>query len=80
MIRSGLILIGAKGKNTYAICREIGVLKSAARKYMSQPAVPHGFKGVRKGSKLDAYKPLLNEKMGQGIYNCVVLLEQLRGV
>ena len=82
MIRSGLILMikesAAKGKSAYAISREIGVSKNTARKYMSQPATPHGLKGVKKGSKLDAYKPLLDEKMRQGIYNCVVLLEQLR--
>lgn len=61
MIRSGLILMikesAAKGKSAYAISQEIGVSKNTARKYMSKPAQPHGLKGIKKGSKLDPYKP-----------------------
>ena len=82
MIRSGLILmikdLAAKGKSAYAIGQEIGVSKNTARKYMQQPARQHGLKGVLKGSKLDPYKPYLDEWMTQGIFNCVVLLERLR--
>ena len=61
MIRSGLILmikeLAGKGKSAYSIGREIGVSKNTVRKYITQPAQPHGLKGVRKGSKLDPYKP-----------------------
>ena len=82
MIRSGLILmikdLAAKGKSAYAIGQEIGISKNTARKYMGQPARPHGLKGIRKGSKLDPYKPQLNVWMEQGIFNCVVLMERLR--
>lgn len=82
MIRSGLILmikdLAGKGKSAYAIGQEIGISKNTARKYMEQADRQHGLKGVSKGSKLDPYKPQLNEWMGQGIFNCVVLLERLR--
>ena len=82
MIRSGLILmikdLAGKGKSAYAIGQEIGISKKTARKYMEQADRQHGLKGVSKGSKLDPYKPQLNEWMGQGIFNCVVLLERLR--
>lgn len=84
MIRSGLILmikeLAGKGKSAYSIGREIGVSKNTARKYITQPAQPHGLKGVRKGSKLDPYKPQLDIWMQQGIFNCVVLLERLRAL
>lgn len=84
MIRSGLILmikeLARKGKSAYSIGREIGVSKNTARKYITQPVQPHGLKGVRKGSKLDPYKPQLNIWMQQGIFNCVVLLERLRAL
>ena len=84
MIRSGLILmikeLAGKGKSAYSIGREIGVSKNTARKYITQPVQPHGLKGVRKGSKLDPYKPQLNIWMQQGIFNCVVLLERLRAL
>ena len=50
MIRSGLILmikdLAGKGKSAYAIGQEIGVSKNTARKYMTQPAQPHGLKGI----------------------------------
>ena len=65
MIRSGLILMikesAAKGKSAYAICKEIGVSENTARKYMSQPARPHGLTSIKKGSKLDpAISPRAN--------------------
>lgn len=82
MIRSGLIImikdLAAKGKSAGEISREIGVAENTARKYMSQPARPHGLKGRRKPSKLDPYKPHLQELMNQGIFNCVVLMERIR--
>lgn len=82
MIRSGLILmikdLAGKGKSAYAIGQEIGISKNTARKYMEQADRQHGLKGVSKGSKLDPYKPQLNEWMEQGIFNCVILLERLR--
>ena len=82
MIRSGLIIMikdfAAKGKRAGEISREIGVSENTARKYMRQPARPHGLKGRSKPSKLDPYKPYLQELMNQGIFNCVVLMERIR--
>lgn len=82
MIRSGLILMikesASKGKSAYAISKEIGVSENTARKYMTQPAKPHGLAGIKKGSKLDPYKPYLHELMDSGIYNCVVLYGYLK--
>lgn len=82
MIRSGLILMikesAAKGQSAYAIGKELGISKNTAKKYMEQPAQTHGLKGTRKGSKLDSYKPLLDEWIQQGVYHCVVLMERLR--
>ena len=67
-----------KGKSAYAIGKELGISKNTARKYMEQPAREHGLKGRHKGSKLDPYKPKLQEWMSQGIFNCEVLLERLQ--
>ena len=68
----------AKGKSAYAIGKEFGISKNTARKYMEQPAREHGLKGRLKGSKLDPYKPKLQEWISQGIFNCEVLLERLQ--
>ena len=82
MIRSGLIIMikdfAAKGKSAGEISREIGVSENTARKYMRHPARPHGLKGRSKPSKLDPYKPYLQELMNQGIFNCVVLMERIQ--
>lgn len=82
MIRSGLIImikdLANKGKSAGEISREIGVAENTARKYMHQPAKPHGLKGTKKSSKLDPYKPYLQELMNQGIFNCVVLFERIQ--
>lgn len=82
MIRSGLILmikdLAGKGKGAGEISRAVGVAENTARKYITQPAKPHGLKGIRKPSKLDSYKPLLQELMNQGIFNCVVLMERIQ--
>ena len=84
MIRSGLILmikdLASKGKSAGQISREIGVAENTARKYMTQPAKPHGLTGRKKPSKLDSYKPALQELMNQGIFNCVVLLERIQAL
>lgn len=84
MIRSGLILmikdLAAKGKRAGQISREVGVSENTVRKYMTQPAKPHGLKGTRKPSKLDPYKPALQELMSQGMFNCVVLLERIEAM
>lgn len=84
MIRSGLILMiknsAAKGKSVRQISQEIGVSENTVRKYMTQPAKLHGLKGRTKPSKLDPYKPTLQELMGQGIFNCVVLLRRIQAL
>ena len=69
-----------KGKSAYAISKELGISKNTAKKYMEQPVQAHGLKGSHKGSKLDPYKPQLQEWMSQGIFNCEVLLERLQGL
>jgi transposase len=84
MIRSGLItmirLKSDQGKSAYAISKEMCVAENTAKKYISQRGEEHihGLKGKVKGSKMDAFKPYLNELLGQGIFNCVVLLEKLQ--
>jgi len=64
------------GKSAYAIGKELNISKNTAHKYIaSQGTSPPK---VIRFSKLDSFKPLLHDLMGQGIFNCVVLLERLR--
>lgn len=84
MIRSGLILmikdLALKGKSVSQIASEVGVSENTARKYIAEPMKPHGLLGRKKPSKLDSYKPMLQEMMNQGIFNCVVLLDRIRNM
>jgi transposase len=81
MIRSGTINMirekSREGKSAYAIGKELGVAENTARKYINQPVTEHGLKGRAKGSKLDAFKPQINTMLGQGIFNCIVMIEKL---
>ena len=82
MIRSGLInMIREKsqnGKSAYAISKELGISKNTAKKYIRQPKAKHGLKGRTRPTKLDPFKPQINEMMENGIFNCVVILERLQ--
>src|SRR5690554_3013676 len=82
MIRSGTINMihegSQKGKSAYAISKELGISKNTAKKYMNQPKAEHGLKGRTKPSKLDPFKPQINEMIENGIFNCVVIFERLK--
>lgn len=69
-----------QGKSAYAISKEMCIAENTAKKYIRQRGQEHvhGLKGKVKGSKLDAFKPYLKELLGQGIFNCVVLLEKIQ--
>ena len=53
--------LARKGKGAGEISKKTGVAENTARKYMTQPAQPHGLKRRKKPSKLDPYKPCLQE-------------------
>ncbi len=82
MIRSGLINMirenVRKGKSAHAVGKELGISKNTAKKYMHQPKTEHGLKGRTRPTKLDPFKPQINEMMENGIFNCVVILERLQ--
>jgi transposase len=64
------------GESAYAIGKELRISKNTAHKYIErkEDAPPK----IDRFSKLDTYKPQLEELMNQGIFNCVVLLERLQ--
>jgi hypothetical protein len=72
MIRSGLINMirenARKGKSAYAVGKGLGISKNTAKKYMHQPKTEHGLKGRTRPTKLDPFKPQINEMMENGIF------------
>jgi transposase len=80
MIGSGLIMIirdeAKKGKSPYRIAKEQGISKNTVKKYLKAKEVPA--KSHKRGSMLDPFKSQIDQMIGDGIYNCVVILESLR--
>jgi len=82
MIRSGLILMirqnTKEGQSPYAIGKELGISKNTAKKYKSNEITKHGLQDRTKQSKLDSFKPAVDQMVGDGIFNCVVIYERLQ--
>lgn len=82
MLRSGLILMirqkAQAGQSPYAIGKDLNISKNTAKKYINGETREHGLKGRTKASKLDPYKPTIDQMVRNGIFNCVVILERLQ--
>lgn len=51
--------------------------RATVRKYLKEGHVPDKRIGSKRGSKLDPYKPYIQELMDSGIYNAVVILDRI---
>lgn len=68
-----------EGLSTQAISKLTGYDRKTVRKYLLKPeAVPHYGPRAARPSKLDAYKPYLQDRMKSGVWNAQVLLRELR--
>lgn len=82
MLRSGIVIslhtMRAEGKSIREIARLTGHSRNTVRRYLRGEYFPE--KEIRKsrGSKLDPFKPFLQERLQEGIYNCEVLFDLLR--
>lgn len=66
-----------QGKSISEIARELGMSRSTVRKYLREGQVPDKRIGSKRSSKLDPYKPYIQELLEAGIYNSVVILERI---
>ncbi len=84
MIRSGLILMirqkAQEGQSPYAIGKELGISKNTAKKYITGEVKTHGLQGLKRPSKLDPFRSHIDNMVGLGIFNCVVILERLQSL
>ena len=67
-----------KGWTISAIARETGFDRKTIRKYLEAETTPQSKKRIKRGSKLDPYKPYLLERIKEGTTNCAVLMEEIR--
>lgn len=82
MLRGGTVInlheMKAMGKSIRAIARETGFSRNTIRKYLRDRELPQSKVTTDRPSKLDPFKPFLQESFANGIYNCEVLLRLLR--
>jgi transposase len=82
MLRGGTVItlheMKAMGKSIRAIARETGHSRNTIRKYLRNRQLPQLKSSTGRPSKLDPFKPFLQECFADGIYNCEVLIRLLR--
>jgi len=67
-----------EGRSIRGIARDIGVSRNSVRKYLRSPQVPKARSRPPRSSKLDPYKGHIQQRLSDGLENCVVLLRELR--
>lgn len=81
MLRGGTVItlheMKSMGKSIREISRETGHSRNTVRKYLRQHDFPQQKSPAFRPSKLDPFKPYLQECFADGIYNCEVLFRLL---
>lgn len=70
--------LNGEGRSIRGIARDMGVSRNSVRKYLRSPQVPKGKGRASKESKLDPHKDYLQDRVAEGLDNCVVLLREIR--
>jgi len=82
MLRGGVVRtiyeMHGQGQSIRAIAAATGVSRNTVRKYLRSPGVPTAKKRGKRGSKLDAFKPYVQQRLAEGVENCEVLLRELK--
>src|SRR5437588_554253 len=66
----------AEGQSVRAIARLLGVARNSVRKYLRADEIPKAQPRPARGSKLDPFRAHLEQRVAEGIVNCVVLLRE----
>lgn len=69
-----------QGHSIRGIARELGIARNSVRKYLRSPGVPRAKQRAPRGSKLDAYTGYIEQRLREGLENCVVLLRELQSL
>ena len=67
-----------EGHSIRGISRELGISRNTVRRYVRSPEVPKAKTRSKRGSKLDPYTGYIDERLSEGLDNCVVLLREIR--
>jgi transposase len=82
MLRGGLVKqvyeLAGQGVSIRAIAQQLGISRNTVRTYLRAEEIPKQQARPPRASKLDPYKPYLEQRLGDGVQNCVVLLRELQ--
>lgn len=67
-----------QGLSIRRLAEVLDVSRNGVRKYLRSPEVPKARPRPARGSKLDPFAPYLQERLAEGVTNCVVLLREPR--
>src|SRR5690606_8312507 len=73
-----IMRLHAAGLSIREIARRTGFARNTVRKYLRNPVVPRYGPRPRRPSKLDPFKPYLQQRMAAGVFNANRLLQELR--
>lgn len=68
----------AQGAHIVDIAHRIGCSERTVRRYLALPAPPKGKPKTRRPSKLDPFKPYIDEQLADEVWNAEVIFQQLR--
>ncbi|QFS86444.1 Integrase core domain protein [Marinobacter sp. THAF39] len=67
-----------QGAHIVDIAHRIGCSERTVRRYLALPAPPTGKPKTRRPSKLDPFKPYIDEQLADEVWNAEVIFQQLR--
>lgn len=73
-----IIELKRQGLSVTQISQTTGFSRPTIRKFLNNPQTPRYKPRPPKGSKLEAFKPYLEQRMSQGAWNAVVLLAEIK--
>ena len=69
--------LARQGLSITEIARRVGCDRKTVRKHLADPAPPRYSARPPKPSKLDPFKPYLDQRLERGVFNCEVLYREL---
>lgn len=82
MLGGGLVKrlyeLHGQGVSIRGIAEELGIARNTVRTYLRAAGVPRPKPRPKRGSKLDPYHSYVQQRLGDGVTNCVVLLRELK--
>lgn len=68
-----------QGQSIRGIAATLGISRNTVRKYLRAPEIPKPKPRPKQPSKLEPFVPYIQQRLSEGVDNCVVLLRELKG-